>query len=517
MHVTDEQYPPYSDADAPADNVTALHPHTNPAAEQALIGAILIQPETAATVLEAVDTDDFYDPRHELIWQAITSIVTEQGLIPDPILLTEALRTSGDRTAMAAIALLPQLATACPSPAQAGHYAQLVHQAAEMRRLAALITAGQQRIAGATPDTVALHLADLMQDLDDHVRGMTGPNAAASAHTDLSWLLTGRAPQNPPPVWIRRADGHATFYAGRVNGIFGDPEAAKSWLAHIGVVEALTTGQRAAIVDVDHNGQELTAERLMLLGATAQQLANPDLFRYYEPDDATSLTAAIDHLVAWQPAYVVLDSIGEIMPMLGIKSVDNDELSGALRNTATRLASTGACVVTVDHLPKNTEARSSGYAIGGTAKKRAIDGAYLHAEAKLPPAPGQVGKITLRIEKDRPGRLRERAAGKYLGTFTIDSRTEGITTVAIDYDSPITEQGVFRPTGLMEAVSRFVEDNDHATFNDICEGVTGKEKTLREAIKRLVEEGFMSTLPGPRRSTKHHMIAHYREVEDDRI
>lgn len=512
--MTDEHYPPYSDADAP-DNVTPLHTHAqNLDAEQALIGAILLQPEQAGHLLDLVDPDDFYDPRHETIWHAIADVVHNQGLLPDHILVTEQLRNTGQLTATAT--LLPQLLTACPSPAQADHYAHLVHQAAIARRASTELAKAQQQIARTTPENLPLHLGDALQTLDDIVRGLAGATTTVGSHTDLSWLLTGRAPENPPPVWIRRADGHATFYAGRVNGIFGDPETAKSWLAHVGVVEALTNGQRAAIIDVDHNGPDLTTGRLMLLGATREQLANPDLFRYHQPDDGPELETTITRLAAWQPAYVVLDSIGEMMPMLGIKSVDNDELSGALRNTATKLANTGACVVTIDHLPKNSETRASGYAIGGTAKKRAIDGAYLHAEAKLTPAPGQVGKITLRIEKDRPGRLREHATGKYLGTFTLDSRTDGITTISIDNDSPITEQGVFRPTGVMETVSRFVEDNDQCTFRDIKGTLTAKDSTLRAAIRALIDEGFMTTLPGPRNSTRHHMIALYREAEDDR-
>ncbi|MFT4189886.1 MAG: hypothetical protein QM621_15085 [Aeromicrobium sp.] len=352
-----------------------------------------------------------------------------------------------------------------------------------------------------------------MQDLDDlAISHHTAP--AETGLRDLTWLLNGQPPVVDPPTWIHRAAGGALFYAGRVNGVFGDPESAKSWLAQLGVVQALTNGQKAAIVDVDHNGAPLTTSRLLDLGAPLTSLADPEQFQYLEPDDGDTLRAAITHLTAWQPDYVVLDSIGEMMPMLGVKSTDNDELTGALRTIANPLANTGACVVTIDHLPKAAEARTTGYAIGGTAKKRAIDGSYIYADARLPPAPGQTGKITLRIEKDRPGRLREHCQGKYVGTFTLDSTQPGHITASIDTDTPITDDGVFRPTAYMEKVSRFVEDHDQATFNDIAAAIAGKRSYLQAAIRALTKEGFMTTFPGPRRSTLHHINAAYREADD---
>ncbi len=496
--------------------VTPLHPHANTAAEASLIASVIAEPERAHDLLQLVDGADFYEPRHEMVWDTIARVVAD-GLIPDGATLLEQLRTQGDL----AKARLHDftITTTGAHPPQAPGYAHAIRTAAIARRTAATITRAQQHIQAATsPEQLEDALSGVMDAVDHGLKVLwsDGPTTIP-LHTDLAWLTTGQAPVVDPPTWVRMANGHHLFYAGRVNGIFGDPEAAKTWLAMVGAVEALTAGQRAAFIDVDHNGAQIITERLMLLGANPLDLADPARFQLHEPDDGDALRTTIRHLVTWQPAYVVLDSIGEMMPMLGIKSVDNDELSGALRTTATALANTGACVVTIDHLPKSTESRTSGFAIGGTAKKRAIDGSYIHADATVPPAPGHHGKILLRIEKDRPGRLREHARGKFIGTFGIDSTHHGVTTISIDQDSPITDTGVFRPTELMEKISRFVEDHDNATFNDIADAVTGKERTIRAAIKALVEEQFMSTHKGPRNSTRHHVIAHYRQAEDDSL
>ncbi|MCW2831122.1 MAG: RecA recombination protein [Aeromicrobium sp.] len=511
--VTYDDLPPEDDHYAP---VTQLHPHANTQAEASLISLVLDEPSTAPDLLDRVDPEDFYEPRHETLWHALGHVLAD-GLLPDHPALLEQLRRTGD---IAKVRLENYtLSTTGAVPSQRDWYADTIRNAAIVRRATTSLTQAQQQLQTATtPAQVGDALGGAMDSLDHGLKTLwsEGPTTT-SHHTDLTWLNTGQTPLVPAPDYIRQTNGHAIFYAGRVNGIFGDPEAAKSWLAMIGVVEALTAGQRAAYIDVDHNGAQIITERLLLLGAQPHHLSNPDHFQLHEPEDGPALRDTIRALITWQPAYAVLDSIGEMMPMLGIKSVDNDELSGALRTIATSLANTGTCVVTVDHLPKGTESRATGFAIGGTAKKRAIDGSYIHAEARTPPAPGHVGKITLRIEKDRPGRLREHAQGKYLGTLTIDSTNTGITTISIGQDSPITDTGVFRPTGLMEAVSRFVEENDQATFNDITETVTGKEKTIRAALKCLVNEGFLSTMRGPRNSTLHHSIALYRETEDDQI
>lgn len=511
-----EDPPNYGDHEAPPDdNVRELPtraptPHLE--AEKALLGALLFNPASYEQTATIVHSDDFDEPRHQILFDAMTAVWERDAVPPDHALIRTQLQRTGDYPKVAP--LLPELITNGANPISLKAYARDVHEAADRRRIAARLRHAAARIDQTSPETWKVDIGHVMDEVDAALtfapNGHTGP-----LHTDLTWLLSGQPPVVEPPVYVTRAAGGALFYPGRVNGIYGDPEAAKTWVAQVGIVEALTAGQPAGFIDVDHNGPQLTTERLLLLGATTEQLANPELFRYHEPSDGPELLATINEWAAWKPAYVVLDSIGEMMPMLGAKSVDNDELSGALRALTHPFTKQGACVVTVDHLPKSHEARTSGYAIGGTAKKRAIDGTLIHAEAKISPAPNAIGRIILRIEKDRPGRLRALCAGKYIGTFTLDSTNPGTTTTTIANESPVNQAGVFRPTGVMEAVSRHVEDNDQATFRDIKSTVAGKDSTIRAAIQCLRDEGFLTTLPGRNNSTIHHSIAPYREAEDD--
>ena len=73
-------------------------------------------------------------------------------------------------------------------------------------------------------------------------------------------------------------------------------------------------------------------------------------------DDRAELTGVVDDLVAWAPdGVVVVDSIGEIFPMLGVSSNDNDEVTAGLRRVLSPLAKAGAAVVAIDHKAKSTE------------------------------------------------------------------------------------------------------------------------------------------------------------------
>lgn len=490
-------------------------------AERALLGTLLTQPERAGDILPALDPSDFYTPAHEAIWNAAAELLAE-GVLPEHPALLRHLATDQVFQRAGGHALLLELRPDADPSGQPDLNATIVREAAAHRRLGTALAAAKRAHANADPTNIRATLEQLV-DLADAAATTFGPRVTGPANTglhDLSWVLTGQAPTNPPPAWAVRTDGTALFYAGRVNGVFGDPESGKTWLAQIAVVEALHLGRPAAMVDVDHNGADHTAARLLLLGATLQQIADPDLFRYYEPEDGEQLRAAVTDIVARRPDVVVLDSLGEMLPMLGVKSVDNDEITAALRTVVMPPAKAGSCVITVDHLPKSVEARTTGYAIGGTAKKRAIDGSYLRADARVQPAPGVIGRITLRIEKDRTGELRKASGGGYAGTFVLDSSRseEGITTWSIGRDeTPKNDDGTFRPTRLMERVSRFIEDNDQCKANDIHEAMQTKKEWVTSAIRLLVTEGFVARIEGARRAQLHHSIAPYRETEDDHV
>lgn len=225
-------------------------------------------------------------------------------------------------------------------------------------------------------------------------------------YADVAGLLAGTIPGPPEPDFGTRTDGRCLFYAGQFNLLFGDPESGKTWVALAASAEALIKGQRVLVIDLDHNGAASIITRLLALGVPAETLGNLDLFRYVEPDDRLEAYAVVDDAQDWPPAVVVVDSLGELVPMFGSSSNSADDFTLVHSGVIKPLARTGAAVLVIDHLSKGTESRTFGP--GGTgAKRRAVGGSSIRVRVKDQFAPGSGGSAFLTVNKDRHGGLRQ--------------------------------------------------------------------------------------------------------------
>ena len=172
--------------------------------------------------------------------------------------------------------------------------------------------------------------------------------------------------------------------------------------------------------------------RLLGLGATPEQLSDPNRFRLCEPEDQDELMLAVGLLRAWRPAVVVVDSIGELMPMLGYNSNSPDDFTAANRRVMGALGTAGAAVIAIDHMPKSDDARAHGQT-GTAAKRRSTNGASYLVTLTEPFAPGRGGAASMTLHKDRPGQVRAHCpvdGGKKqpAGRFVMTSDPSGVVT-----------------------------------------------------------------------------------------
>ncbi|MEV4611666.1 DUF3987 domain-containing protein [Kitasatospora sp. NPDC049258] len=123
-------------------------------AEQAVIGAALLDPTRIPALAQALGGDPgvFYRPAHETIWRAITRMAGA-GQPIDPLLLTDALRASGDLARVGGAAYLHGCVDVTPTASHGEYYAELVQVGARRRR----ISSGAGRIAQLAGE----HTADL--------------------------------------------------------------------------------------------------------------------------------------------------------------------------------------------------------------------------------------------------------------------------------------------------------------------------------------------------------------------
>lgn len=102
--------------------------------EQALLGAVLINPEAYFEVSDLLETDDFYLHHHRWIWHAITRLINSQTPL-DILTLSDELEKAGKLAELGGVSYLASLAVEVPSSLHAAAYAKVVHEYAGRRKL----------------------------------------------------------------------------------------------------------------------------------------------------------------------------------------------------------------------------------------------------------------------------------------------------------------------------------------------------------------------------------------------
>jgi hypothetical protein len=117
----------------------------------------------------------------------------------------------------------------------------------------------------------------------------------------------------------------------------------------------------------------------------------------------------------------------------------------------------------------------------------------------------------MKVEKDRPGRVREFATNSQVALIRATS-LDGRVRIKLE---PPAENSVtsFRPTHLMERVSLAIEAQPGLSKRAVRETVGGKAKAVDLALEILISEYYVD----PRRdgqATRHHSLKPYHEDSD---
>lgn len=342
---------------------------------------------------------------------------------------------------------------------------------------------------------------------------------------DLEEYLDGS--YTPPAAELMpRTDGPALLYRARVHSFHGEPESGKSFVAQAEMARVLLDGGRVLMIDFESDASEVVP-RLLRMGATPEVLR--ERFHYVRPDASPFLTRNIEAYERITRSSYDLAVVDGVTDALGIwsngtaGSGDNDAIAAFMRAFPRRLArTTGAAVVLIDHVTKDSESRGR-YAIGGQSKLAALDGAAYTVEVGEVIGLGMRGVLVLRIAKDRGGTVRPHCGSfrnkdrtQEAARVVIDSTVEGVTTVTVEPPRSGEEAGeAFRPTRLMERVSRVLETGSGAlSLRDIRDLVTGKAEGITAAVSVLVAEGYVTRETGPRNAQLHTSVRQYRETLD---
>ncbi|MFI9449109.1 replicative DNA helicase [Amycolatopsis sp. NPDC052450] len=140
MALTDDRNPMYAESDpgpgdpGPRGGEYDRQPPQDIAAEQSVLGGMLLSKDAVADVIEALGPDDFYRPAHQAIYDVILDLYG-RGEPADPITVSAELERRGELGRVGGAPYLHTLIATVPTAANAGYYAEIVSEKAVLRRL----------------------------------------------------------------------------------------------------------------------------------------------------------------------------------------------------------------------------------------------------------------------------------------------------------------------------------------------------------------------------------------------
>jgi hypothetical protein len=507
----------------PPDDERALQrtPPQDLDAEQCVLGGMLLSRTAIEEVVEVIDPGDYYRPAHETIHRAIVELAVN-GEPADPITVADALRKAGTLDRVGGPPYLHHLVNHVPTAGNAEHYAAIVREHAARRRVIESALRITQR--GYEADIPADELRALARQEIETATEATGPHTADTTGWDFSDLTPVLDGTHKPaqPVVGARDDGIGLFYPGRINGIQGESEAGKSWVALISCLVEMNRGNLVVYIDFE-DSEEGVVSRLLLIGGTPQDIA--ERFLYVRPGatpNPAALRAFIARIGALQPTLVIVDGVTEAMVMLGLELKENTEIAKFGRMLLRPLADTGAAVVPLDHVVKNNESRGR-YALGGVHKLNAVDGVQYMLEAVRPFGINTEGRSRLRVAKDRPAQIRKHAlpGGRNPMHWFADLviRSEGDEFAEAHLYPPVQhvddptdrtaeeEKEAKEETEIKDREAKVLDvlrkSTEPLSKNAVEELIEGRASITRRALTRLVHAGHVQQHGGRRGAVLH--------------
>lgn len=113
---------------------TRMQPPQNTEAEASLLGALLIDSDAIVKVADQLAAQDFYEKRHERIYEAMNQLYERHDAL-DVLTLSDQLKNNGYLEMVGGASYLTELTNFVPTAAHVEQYAEIVAQKAMRRRL----------------------------------------------------------------------------------------------------------------------------------------------------------------------------------------------------------------------------------------------------------------------------------------------------------------------------------------------------------------------------------------------
>lgn len=255
----------------PANIETLRVPPHDTAAEQAVLGALMLAPESLAKISDWLTEADFYRADHRMIYRAVSSLI-DRGSPVDTVTLMDWFDANGLAELIGGSTYLIELNDATASAARIVAYAEIV---SEKSRLRAAITAGtnlaeaawkrgadpEQVIGTATHELAQMHASKLRGGLEPAKVGMKRMQAELMERYKRGPALLGQP-------WPWQALNHCTkgLRDSVVYIVAGRPSMGKSVMGLQVAINNALNGNNTAFFSVEMSADECMARAVACVG-----------------------------------------------------------------------------------------------------------------------------------------------------------------------------------------------------------------------------------------------------------
>jgi replicative DNA helicase len=243
-------------------------PPANLDAEQSLIGAVMVNNDAYELTKFIVRPEDFHEPLHGRIWDAIGRI-TDKGVVASPITLKTEFQNDTPIGDLPIPLYLANLATGATTVANAPGYAELVKEMAVRRQIMVvgyeLVERAQRAPIDDAPDAMA---TDAIHYLDEVIAAQQRNRASLSFAKEATGHVLELAERREvqrrlvPTGWVDLDKATGGLPIGAVTVIAGRPGMGKSTIGTGIARNVAKTGTGVLILSLEMPADDITARIL---------------------------------------------------------------------------------------------------------------------------------------------------------------------------------------------------------------------------------------------------------------
>lgn len=328
-------------------------------------------------------------------------------------------------------------------------------------------------------------------------------NGAASS---WEWVDLGELydkPQQAAEVGSYAGTG-GVFYTGKVNEVHGGSESGKTMFVLAVAAQEIKAGNSVVMYDFEDDAGSIVGRLRFAFGLTREEIDKH--FRYANPLVGME-QEDIDRIASLErPTMCIIDAVTESMAIDGLNGRIEAEVAAWYHSFPKRLAKIGTmAVVLIDHTSKTDPTQS----LGSQHKKSAVDGVSYTAESVHPFVKGELGRLRIRVAKDKIGSIRPAAARgsqqkdgqRWRGDFVLDSRGDTATWEVTTWQEDEAGASLTQPAEAPATLPTITEDrmpylralstfsDEMATASDIADKINeaaGSKVTYRQLARRMM-------------------------------